>query len=145
MNTTRDLQMPSGSEVESATFHPHVHVVETSVALPEHSAVHGMDGLRGKLETLKSRGLSKVHDIQRVMNDRSTAAKTALVRTKSNMRDGAKSQVTRMEGSMRMSPMLWAGVAAGAGFGLGLIGRIAQWRSKQRHHMPELVIIERGC
>ena len=140
MNTTRDLQMPSGSEVESATFHPHVHVVETSVALPDHSA-----GMRGKLETLKSRGLSKVHDIQRVMNDRSTAAKTALVRTKSNMRDGAKSQVTRMEGSMRMNPMLWAGVAAGTGFGLGLIGRIAQWRSKQRNHMPQLVIIERGC
>ncbi|HEX8412135.1 MAG TPA: hypothetical protein VF883_25015 [Thermoanaerobaculia bacterium] len=139
MDTTRDLQMPSGSEVESATFHPHVHVVETSVALPDHS------GMRGKLDTLKSRGLSKVHDIQRVMNDRSTAAKTALVRTKSNMRDGAKSQVTKMEGSMRMNPMLWAGVAAGAGFGLGLIGRIAQWRSKQRHYMPELVIIERGC
>ena len=128
-----------GSEVESATFHPHVHVVETSVTLPDRS------GMRGKLDTLKSRGLSKVHDIQRVMNERGTAARESLVRTKTSMRDGAKSQVTKVEGSMRTNPMLWAGVAAGAGFGLGLIGRIAQWRSKQRNRMPDLVIIEAGC
>ena len=139
MDTTRDLQMPSGSEVESATFHPHVHVVETSVTLPERS------GMRGKLDTMKSRGLSKVHDIQRVMNDRGTAARESLVRTQTSMRDGAKSQVTRVEGSMRTNPMLWAGVAAGAGYGLGLVGRIAQWRSKQRNRMPDLVIIEAGC
>ena len=143
MDTTRELQMPSGCEVESATLHPHVHthvdVIEPVESLPVRS------GMRGKLDDLKSRGLSKVHDIQRVMNDRSVAAKTSLMRTRSTMRDGAKMQTTKMQDSMRMNPMLWAGVAAGTGFGLGLIGRIAQWRNKQRHMQPSLVIIESTC
>ena len=132
MDTTRELQMPSGSEVESAILHP----VET---LPVHSR------MRGRLDSLKSRGLSKVHDIQRVVNDRGVAVKESLVRSRTTMRDGAKSQVSRVQDSMRTAPMLWAGVAAGAGFGLGLLGRIASWRSRQKHMQPSLVIIESSC
>ena len=132
MDTTRELQMPSGCEVESATLHP----VETLPVL---------SGMRGKLDGLKSRGLSKVHDIQRVVNDRGTAMKGSLVRSRTAMRDGAKSQVSRMQDSMRTTPMLWAGVAAGAGFGLGLLGRIASWRSRQKQMQPSLVIIETSC
>lgn len=139
MDTTRDLQMPSGFEVESAAFHPNTRFDETSLTLPERS------GVRGKLDTLKSRGMSKVDDLRRVMNDRATAVKGSLVRTKSTVREGALAQVDKAQASMRTNPMLWAGVAAGAGFGLGLIGRIAQWRHKQHGRMPDLVIIESGC
>ena len=132
MDTTRDLQLPSGCEVGAATLHPHVHDhvhdVGTSVTWPERS------GMRGKLDSIKSRGLSKVHDIQRVATDRSLA-----------VRDGAKAQVTKVNDSMKTNPMMWAGIAAGAGFGLGLIGRVAHWRSRQRNRMPDLVIIETGC
>jgi ElaB/YqjD/DUF883 family membrane-anchored ribosome-binding protein len=85
----------------------------------------------GKLETLKSRGLSKVHDI-------TTAVQTTL-------RDGTKTRVAQVNDSMRTNPMLWAGVAAASGFGLGLIGRIATWRSKHRRMTPDLIIIESGC
>jgi len=122
MDTTRDLEMPSGFEVESATLHPPV-VHDTAPA-----------GFRGRLDTLKSRGLTKVHDIQRVVNERSVV-----------VRDGAKSQVTKLQDSMRTSPMTWAGIAAGSGFALGLIGRIAQARHKRNHEMPTLVIVEASC
>jgi ElaB/YqjD/DUF883 family membrane-anchored ribosome-binding protein len=132
MDTTRDLQLPSGCEVGAATLHPHVHEhvhdVGTSLTLPERS------GMRGKLDSLKSRGLSKVGDIQRVLKDRQVM-----------VRDGAKSQVTKVNDSMKTNPMLWAGVAAASGFGIGLIGRFAHWRNKHRRAMPDLVIIESGC
>ena len=68
------------------------------------------------LDTLKSRSLAKVHD-----------------------------GVTQVNDSMRTNPMLWAGVAAASGFGLGLIGRIASWRSHRRRMTPDLIIIETGC
>lgn len=136
MDTTRDLQMPSGSEVESAAFHPRVRFEETSLTLPERS------GMRGKLDMAKARGRAKVNELRRVMDDRATAVKGSLVRTKSTMREGALAQVDKAQTSMRTNPMLWAGIATGAGFGLGLIGRIAQWRHKQHTRMPDLVIIE---
>ena len=110
MDTNRDLQLPSAER----------------------------SGFRGKLDTLKSRGLSKVHDIQRVVSERGTAVQTSL-------RDGTKTRVTRVNDSMRSKPMLWAGVAAASGFGLGLIGRVASWRNKHRRMTPDLIIIESGC
>jgi ElaB/YqjD/DUF883 family membrane-anchored ribosome-binding protein len=143
MDTTRDLQLPSGCEVGAATLHPHVHDhvhdVGTAVTLPERS------GTPGKLDTLKSRGLSKVHDIQRVVSERGTAVKGSLATVQTSVRDGAKTQVTRVNDSMKTSPMKWAGIAAGAGFGLGLIGRFSHWRNKQHRMTPDIVIIESGC
>lgn len=143
MDTTRDLQLPSGCEVGAATLHPHVHDhvhhMETGVTLPESS------GMRGKLDSIKSRGLSKVHDIQRMARERSVAMKGSLTTAQTSMRHGAQTQVTKMNDSMKTNPMKWAGIAAGAGFGIGLIGRFAHWRSKQRNRMPALVIIESGC
>ena len=139
MDTTRDLQFPTGYEVGGAV-HPHVHDdFETALTVPERSR------MRAKLQTLKSRGLSKVHDIQRVVRARGTSVKDQLRTTRSAVSDGAKTQVTRVNESMRTKPMLWAGIAAGAGFSLGLVGRIAQWRSKQQQGMPDLVIIESRC
>jgi len=143
MDTTRDLQLPSGSEVGAATLHPdvheHMHEVGTSVTWPERS------GMRGKLDMLKSRGLSKVQDIQRVVRDRGMTMKGSLMTAQSSMRDGARTQVTKVNDSMKTNPMLWAGIAAGTGFGIGLIGRFAHWRSRHRRMMPDLVIIESGC
>ena len=47
-----------------------------------------------------------------------------------------------LQRSMRTSPMKWAGIAAGAGLAIGLIGRIARARKAQR---PMLVVIEQAC
>ena len=51
--------------------------------------------------------------------------------------DDLKSQV---QTSMQTSPMKWAGVAAGVGLSLGLIGRLMQRRASRNR--PELIVIE---
>jgi len=119
MNTTHDVKVPSGFEVESAALHP---------------PVSERSGMRARLESLKSRSLVKVQSVRGKVGERGIA-----------VRDRAKSQVTKVQSSMSSKPMLWAGIAAGAGFGIGLIGRFAQLRSKQRHMLPDLIIIETGC
>ena len=48
-------------------------------------------------------------------------------------------------GTMKTNPMLWAGIAAGSGFALGLAGRIADSRRKNRRMYPDLVIIDATC
>lgn len=80
-------------------------------------------GFRGKLDTWKSRGLSKVHDLQHVVAHRRAT----------------------VQDSMRTSPAKWAAIAAGTGFVLGLAGRIAEARKKRKHAMPALVIVETSC
>lgn len=57
----------------------------------------------------------------------------------------AKGQVTKVQSSMKTSPMLWAGIAAGSGFALGLVGRFIHWRNYHRRTTPDLVIIDATC
>ena len=132
--TTTTNAMGSGCEVESATFHVPVGLGSTG----ESGVNSGQSGFRGKLDALKSRGLEKVHDVQRVLGERSTAIT-------SNVKSNVSGQVDRVQTSMRTSPMLWAGIAAGSGFAIGLLGRFIHWRNDHRRAMPELVIIEASC
>ena len=129
MNTNRDVSFgsgigPSGSEVEAARFTPEVGSRRERVMR--------------KLDDLKSRGLSRVHDVQRVLDDR-----TSLI--KSNARSGVSSGMTTVRSSMRSSPAKWAGIAVGSGFVLGMLGRFIQASNERRRHMPQLVVIETSC
>src|SRR5688572_20020177 len=112
MTTTNP--MGSGNEVESAAFR---------VPVSHQLSSPARTGFRGKLDDLKSRGLSKVHDV----------------------RDGVSGKVTKAQTSMKTNPMLWAGIAAGSGFALGLAGRIADSRRRNRRMYPDLVIIDATC
>jgi len=47
--------------------------------------------------------------------------------------------------SMRSNPSKWAGIAAGAGLGIGLVGRFLHHRAQQNRHMPAVIIIEAAC
>ncbi|MEO8382608.1 MAG: hypothetical protein ABI779_23315 [Acidobacteriota bacterium] len=88
-------------------------------------------GLRGKLDSVKAVALARLHAFQRKVSDRRVI-----------VRSGARTGVSRVQGFMRTRPMIFAGVAAGAGLGLGLIGRLAQRRRNERRTLPDLVIIE---
>lgn len=174
MNTTTgndvmsgsDLRMPSGCEVETATFI--VEPVNVGSSLP-HSQSSGM---REKLDDLKSRGLSSLRSMQQTMNQRTSVMKstlgertntlkqqlnerTAIMKTNlqqslasvsTSTRDGVNDSMMKMQTSMATSPMKWAGIAAGSGFAIGLLGRFVHWRNKHHHHhMPQLVVIESAC
>ena len=148
MNTTRDvwsgsgLGMPSGSEVESATFHQPVGAVRPAGSLER-------SGVRSRLETLKSRGLSKVEDVQQSLATRSSVIRGNVQRSigtaKRSLHDEVNTRMSQMQSSMRENPAKWAGIAAGSGFALGMIGRFLQWRSKQHRHGPDIVIIDAMC
>jgi ElaB/YqjD/DUF883 family membrane-anchored ribosome-binding protein len=45
---------------------------------------------------------------------------------------------------MRGNPGKWAGIAAGAGLAIGLVGRFLQHRTRNRH-VPAVIIIEAAC
>jgi ElaB/YqjD/DUF883 family membrane-anchored ribosome-binding protein len=47
----------------------------------------------------------------------------------------------RASSSLRSNPVKWAGIAAGAGVGIGLLGRYLRRRSQQRR-VPAIVIVE---
>jgi ElaB/YqjD/DUF883 family membrane-anchored ribosome-binding protein len=159
MNTNRDvlsgsdLEMPSGFEVEAATFHTPV-VPEFTVVTPERPE----PSLKEKLNSLKSQSRVKLHEMQHVMNDKTAVVKSSLQRSMTTARSTMQRSMNQanttvhtglsdMQTDMRNNPMKWAGIAAGSGFALGLLGRLVSWRNKHRHvhSMPQLVIIESAC
>jgi ElaB/YqjD/DUF883 family membrane-anchored ribosome-binding protein len=170
MNTNRDvlsgsdLEMPSGFEVEAATFHPPV-VSDVTVVTPERSG----SNMKEKLNSLKSQSRTKLHEMQHVMNEKTAVMKSSLERSmstaKSSMQQSLASArysmqrsmnqanatvhtgLNDMQADMKVNPMKWAGIAAGSGFAIGLLGRFIHWRNKHRHvhTMPQLVIIESAC
>jgi hypothetical protein len=84
-------------------------------------------GFRARVDEFRARSLGKVSSMKSSLTTRSVA-----------MRD-------EVQTSMRTSPMLWAGIAAGSGFAIGLVGRFVQWRNRQRRQVPHLVVIEASC
>jgi len=110
---------PSGSEVESAIFTPEI--------------VSGSD-FRNRIEDLKSRGLAKVSDVQRIVRTRSSVMKrNATLSLSTNM--------AKLQQSMRSNPTMWIGIAAASGFALGMLGRAMRNRS-ERGYAPQLIVIE---
>lgn len=163
-----DLEMPSGFEVEAATFHAPV-VAEVVVVTPERSGSEPKASMMEKLDSLRMQSRMKLHDAQHLMSEKSAVMKSTLQRSmmtaKSQMQQKmmeARSTTNRsmiqaktsvhtgfndMQSDMKVNPMKWAGIAAGSGFAIGLIGRYMHWRNNHRQvrGMPQLVIIESAC
>jgi ElaB/YqjD/DUF883 family membrane-anchored ribosome-binding protein len=174
MNTNRDvlsgsdLEMPSGFEVEAATFHAPV-VAEVTVVTPERPETSMKDNVMDKLDSFRTQSRMKLHDVQHLMTEKSAVMKSSLQHSmttaKSQMQqsvmtargtmqrsmDQANTSVhtgfNDMQADMKVNPMKWAGIAAGSGFAIGMIGRFIHWRNKHRHlhATPQLVIIESAC
>ncbi len=72
---------------------------------------------------MRSRGASKAHDLQHRIADRTRIAQSSI------------------RHSMQTNPVKWVVIAAGAGFGLGLLGRFVRWRNR-RGVGPELILVE---
>ncbi|HEY0143916.1 MAG TPA: hypothetical protein VGF48_23715 [Thermoanaerobaculia bacterium] len=151
--------MPSGYEVEAATIVTPVSGGATPVTYGsgiDSGIGSSQSGLRGKLDSLKSRGTEKLsnlksrgsdklHDLQHQMHHIQHQLHDRTAMAKSSLRTNMDRQVTNVNTSMRENPMKWVGIAAGAGFGIGLIGRIMHWKNQHRHMTPTLVIIESSC
>lgn len=160
MNTNRDgmqgsnLGWTSGSEVESATWRSEPTAIhspdrEVTVIMPDRS-------LRSKIDEVKSMASSKMHAVkskaagmQRSLAVRSNDAKRSLqssvVSAKSAARARTNESIAKVQTSMQTSPMKWAGIAAGSGLAIGLLGRLLDTRRHRHHHMPQLVVIETSC
>ena len=119
-------QLPSGYEVESASLHVPVDPTSSS------------SGLKGRLVSFGSTCKTKVHSMKSSVSDRVSTVKSSVSDRVSTLRSG-------MESDMRSNPAKWAGIAAGAGFALGLGGRLLRSRMTSRRMMPELIIIEGAC
>lgn len=99
----------------------------TTTNMSESAVSMERSGFRGRLDDLKSRGMSKVHDVQVAV------------------RDNMSRKVEGTQTSMRNNPMLWAGIAAGSGFAIGMLGRLLDARKSHRRMTPDLIIIDASC
>ena len=131
------VAMPSGLEVESARLH-----------MPSDGGQHisGMthSGWREKLDTMKSRSLSTLTSARSTVMSRVTAAKPVAQRGVDTVRSGIRGSMMKVQNNLRMNPAKWAGIAMGAGFTAGLLGRIKLHRSLHRS-MPEVLVISAAC
>jgi ElaB/YqjD/DUF883 family membrane-anchored ribosome-binding protein len=96
--SSSDLHVPSGLEVESASW-------------------------RTKLQSVRPR----------------------VMEMKSKVAENANGVVTKVNGQLHAKPALFAGIAAGLGFALGLAGRIARHRRRAMKNVPAWVVVEGVC
>lgn len=145
-----EAALPSGSEVASAAWHPRV-----AGCCPEHDGA-GSGNWRTKLGELRSRSVSTMNQVKERSAVRATeirrrateraamwkrSAAGTMAATGSAVRSRAQTGIAQMNSSMRNDPMKWAGIAAGSGVVLGLVGRLLD-RQRHRRHLPQLVVIE---
>lgn len=130
MNDTFPLS--SGREVESATLHP---PLSGSLSEPMHG-----EGMRGKLQTLQQRVMETVESVKTTTGTRMEAMRGGMSAKVSHLREGMNAKMMGVQSDIKANPTRWAGVAAGAGLALGLVGRFVMWRASRP--MPQLVIID---
>ena len=147
LNSTNDLRVPMSWDVDSST--------RTS------SSTH-LGGLKERLNSFKStcmssvdskkRGISeKINELKPVVTQRIDSLRSDFSREVSTMRshidarvntmrDGVRMKATTMQHEMSSNPAKWAGIAAGVGMGIGVLGRYMRHRAHRPQ--PQFIIIE---
>lgn len=114
---------------------------------------HSHDGsMQDKLYHMKSRGIDAMNSMKRdldqkwmpMANEKLSSMRSGMKMKSDRWQMQMKAKSSQLQMQLRSNPTKWAGIAAGAGFGLGLIGRIMRHRAK-RAVIPHIVIIESTC
>ena len=103
--------------------------VELSHADPAMGLSPDTDKWKSKMSALKSRGFERVGAMREKMTGKVTS-----------VRDGVTGRVAGANRNMRAHPAKWAGIAAGAGLGVGVLSRML--RARRRRQLPTLILIE---
>jgi ElaB/YqjD/DUF883 family membrane-anchored ribosome-binding protein len=82
-------------------------------------------------------------EIQTTSEDRTWKEKLAAMPR--SIKPRVNAMTMKANDSMRSNPSKWAGIAAGAGLGIGLVGRFLHHRVQQNRHVPAVIIIEAAC
>ncbi len=88
-------------------------------------------GLKDTLHHLRLRGMERLNSLKREMSGRVSSWNTTM-----------KSQLNHVQTAVKANPKKWAGIAAGAGLGLGIIGRMIRNRARS---LPQIIVIDRAC
>jgi hypothetical protein len=120
METSNVIRMPIGSEVEAARLH-----IPTSGG-GEHTSGLTRPSWREGLASIRSRGTAR------------------LMSTRDRVRSGLSGSIEKGQTHVRSHAAAYAGAAMGAGFALGLLGRLALWRKTHRS-LPEVIVISEAC
>ena len=121
--------------------------------LPPATADVTRGGWMGRVDELKSRGTDLMNHVKHVVTERShtlsrnVSAKSAdmkrmAIERSSSVKPMIHDAMGKAEREFHTNPTKWAGIAAGASFVIGMIGRELRHRRARRRALPDLVIIE---
>ena len=125
--TWRETLMKKGSQVKSS-------VLDTSSKLAAKAVTLGRTVSR-RSTALTSSAAASARTLKTTASERVTALRTNAVARVTAMRSGVRTELAA-------SPAKWAGVAAGAGAGIGLLGRYLRYRRDVRLRMPRVIVVQ---
>lgn len=145
LNSTNDLRVPMSWDVDSTT-----HSSTPSGGFKERlssfksTCMNSIDstkrGISEKINHLKPVVTEKIDTLRNDVSRKVTSTRSQIDARMNTMREGVRMKATTMQHDMSSNPAKWAGIAAGVGMGLGVLGRYMRHRAHRPQ--PQFIIIE---